>query len=108
MKSGNLADAIRTTRSKRCSFGLRHLLHYTEHLTRARKVEFAFRTQLLKRGQHIVCPVDVRIHCAEAVRETFGDKTLGCEVVAFVKFVPADDLKNAGIAIEIGRMKRDT
>ena len=28
-------------------------------------------------------------------------------MVAFVKLVPADDLKNAGIAIKIGRMKRD-
>src|SRR4030095_14420541 len=107
MKSGNLADAIRTARSKRCSFGLRHLLHFAEHLTRARKVELAFRTQLLKRGQHIVCPVDVRIHCAEAVGETFGDKALGREMVAFVKLVPADDLKNAGIAIQVGWMKGD-
>src|SRR5262245_27036717 len=107
MESGNLADAIGTARSKGCSFGLRHFLHYAEHLTRARKVELAFRAQLLKCGQDIVCPVDVRIHCAEAVGETLGDKALGREMVALVELVAADDLKNAGIAIQIGRMERD-
>src|SRR5262245_51996905 len=107
MKSGNLADAIRTAWPKRCSFGLRHLLRSAEHLTRARKVELALGTQLLKSGQDIVCSVDVRIHRAEAVGETLGDKALGREMVALVELVATDDLKNAGIAIQIGRMERD-
>jgi len=49
--------------------------------------------------------VDVDVHCGKAVGETFGDKALRREVVTLVEVVPADDVIDARITLECGRMK---
>src|SRR5216683_4445928 len=52
--------------------------------------------------------VDVHVHRREAVLKTLGHETLGSEVIAFVKLVLAEDMKNAGIAFNTRRMKLKT
>src|SRR6185369_16763814 len=51
--------------------------------------------------------VDVRAHGRKAVSETFGDETLGREVIALVKIVLAENVKDAGVAFETGWMQCD-
>ncbi len=51
--------------------------------------------------------VDVRVHRREAIGKTLGDKTLGGEVVALVKIVATDDMKNAGITFQTCGMQSD-
>src|SRR5262249_45658553 len=61
--------------------------------------------QLTQRSQHIVGPVDVRVHRREAICETFGDETLGGEMVALVKSVLAEYVENTWIAFQTRRMQ---
>ena len=49
--------------------------------------------------------IDVHAHSGEAVRETLSYEALGSEMVALVEIVPADDMKNAGVALETARME---
>jgi hypothetical protein len=108
MKPGDLADAVWTAWAKRCGFGLWDLQHFAEHFTGTRKVEFAFRPQFLKCSQDIVRPVDVSIHGAKAIGETFGNETLRSKVVAFVEIVATEYVKDTRIAFQICRMKSQT
>ena len=52
--------------------------------------------------------VDVRVHRRETVRKALGDETLRREVIALVKLVFAEDMKDARIAFNTGRMKLKT
>jgi len=49
--------------------------------------------------------VDVDVHCGKAVGETLGDKTLRSKVITLIKIVLANDVVNAGITLERGRVK---
>ncbi len=54
-----------------------------------------------------MCAVDVRAHGRKAVSEALRHKTLGREVIALVKIVFAEDVENAGVTLETGRVERD-
>ena len=86
---------------------LRHLSRLAEHLTRPRKVDLATRLRLADRRQHVVRPVDVGVHRREAVGEALSDKALSGQVVALVEIVLAEDLENAGVALQSPRMQRE-
>jgi hypothetical protein len=45
-------------------------------------------------------PVDVGLECRELVIERIVDKTLGCEVIAFLRLNLAEHLVNAGKALQ--------
>src|ERR1700754_356789 len=107
MKSGELADSIRTARHERCRFLLRNLGGVAKHLTRTREVKATPRTHLAQRRQHIVRAVDVHVHSREAVGETFRDETLRCEVVALVKFVLTQNVEDTRITLQTRWMQRD-
>jgi len=49
--------------------------------------------------------VDVDVHCRKAVGETLGDETLRSKVITLIKVVLANDVVNAGITLERGRVK---
>src|ERR1051326_1430661 len=51
--------------------------------------------------------VDVHVHGRKAVGKAFRHKTLGREVITLVKIVFAEDMKNAGVTLETGRVQRD-
>lgn len=44
--------------------------------------------------------VDVRVHGREAIGKTLRHEALRRQVVTFVKLMPTDDVKNAGVALE--------
>src|SRR5437016_7781494 len=90
---------------ERCSFLLRDLMHFAEHFRRTGKIEFALRLQLAQRCQHVMRTVDVRVHRRESVRETFPDKRLRREVVALIKLITTENVKDAGVAFQASGMK---
>src|SRR5678815_5037935 len=49
--------------------------------------------------------VDVDVHCSKAVGETLGDETLRSKVITLIKVVLANDVVNAGITLERGRVQ---
>src|SRR5437868_1032476 len=51
--------------------------------------------------------VDISVHCGEAVGEAFCDEALSGEMVAFVEIVLANDVKDAGIALQACGVKDD-
>ena len=108
IKARHLADAVGAARVKRSRLALRSLFNLAEHLARTGEVETARWAQFAQGCQHIMRAVDVRVHGGKAVGETFGDKALRCEVVAFVKINTADDAEDARIAFDAGRMERDS
>src|SRR5687767_7019881 len=50
-------------------------------------------------------PIDIHVHGRKAVCKTFRHETLGSEVIALVKVVMANNMKNARIAFKTGRVK---
>src|SRR6185369_10962350 len=104
IESGHFADAVRAARMKRGILVLRRVLYLTEHFTRSRKVEAAFRPQLPECGKHVVSPVDVGVHGREAIGKALGDKALGGEMITLVKIILADDVEDAWITLEACRM----
>ena len=50
--------------------------------------------------------VDVCVHRREAIGKTLSDKRLGRQVVALVKLVATDDVKNAWVTFQTARVKR--
>src|SRR5262245_27449278 len=87
---------------------LRHLFSFAKHLGRSGEVETAIPLQLPQRRQHEVSAIDVCVHRREAIGKTFRDKTLRREVIAFVKLVLRDYVKDAGIALEARRVERQS
>ncbi len=55
-----------------------------------------------------MCAVDVDVHRREAVLKTLGHETLRSEVIAFIKRVLAEDVKDARIAFNTRWMKLKT
>src|SRR5215213_6148260 len=108
MKAGDFTDSIRTARLKCGGLFLRHLVDVAKHLARAREVKATIGPQLPQRRKHVVRAVDVRAHRRKAVSEAFRHKALGREVITLVKIVFAEDVENAGVTLETGRVQRDT
>src|SRR6266404_2898030 len=107
-KSGYLADAIWTAWIKRGRLALRHFAHPAKHLGRSGEIKTALRAQLLECSQHVMRAVDVHVHRREAVLKTLGHETLRSQVIAFIKLVLAEDVKDARIAFNTRRMKLKT
>src|SRR6185503_1025305 len=105
MKSRHLANTVRAARMKLRRLCLRNFLSLSEHFARAGEVKPTPRSQVSQRGKHIVSTVDVDVHCGKAVGETFSDEALRREVITLVKVVPANDVINARVTLECGRMK---
>src|SRR6185369_6471254 len=105
MKSGHLADSIRAARLKRSGLRLGDFVDVTKHLARAREVEPAIGSQLADCCQHVMCAVDIHVHGGKAVSETFRHEALGCEVIALVKIMRAEDVENTGVTLETCRVK---
>src|SRR5262249_31724563 len=104
VKSGHLADSVRAAWLKCSGLFLRYVVDVPKHLAGACKVKTTFGPQLPERRQHVVRAVDVHIHRGKPVREAFRHETLCREVVALVKIMVAENVKNAGITLEAGRM----
>src|SRR5713101_794438 len=107
-KAGDFADAIWTAWIKRGRLALGHFAHAAEHLGRSGEIKTALRAQLLKRSQHVMRAVDVDVQRREAVLKTFGHETLRSEVIALVKLVLTEDVKDTRIAFNTRRMKLKT
>src|SRR6266705_282841 len=107
-KSGDLADAIWTAWIKRGRLTLGHFAHAAKHLGRSSEIKTALRAQLLECSQQVMRAVDVDVHRREAVLKTLGHETLRSEVIAFIKLVLAEDVKDARIAFNARRMKLKT
>jgi hypothetical protein len=105
VKAGYFADAVRAARLKRCCFLLWYFVNVAEHLTRSGEVETAFWPQFSQGGEDVVSAVDVHVHRREAVGEAFRDEALGRQVVTLVEVMLAQDLKNAWVTFETGRME---
>src|SRR6185369_2545884 len=97
-----------TARLKRSRLFLRHFVDVPKHLARSREVKTTLRPQLTQRGEHVVRAVDVRAHRRKAVSETFRHETLGREVIALVKIVLTENVEDAGVAFETGRVQSDS
>ncbi len=104
-KSSDLADAVWTAWIKRSRLALGHFAHAAKHLGRSGEIKTALRAQLLKCSQHVMRAVDVDVHRREAVLKTFGHETLRSQVIAFIKHVTTEDVKDARIAFNTRRMK---
>src|ERR1700691_4133973 len=102
-----LTDTIGTSRMERGGFTLWSLPDLAEHFTRSGEIETALRLHLPQSRQNIVGPVDVGAHGGEAVGEAFAHKALSAQVIAFVKLLLSEDVKDAGVALQAGRMEMD-
>src|SRR5215213_75782 len=104
--AGHLADSVWAPRLKCSALCLRYLVDVAKHLARARKIKPALRPQLTQRREHVVSAVDVHIHRREAVGETLRHEALRREVIALVKVVFTEDVENAGVTFQAGRVQR--
>src|SRR2546423_10760018 len=50
--------------------------------------------------------VDVCVQCRKTVRKTLGDEALSGEMVTLVELVPAENVKDGGIALKRRRVQR--
>src|SRR5436190_10520236 len=105
IESCNLADAIRITGMEGCRLSLGHLMSLSEHFTRTGEIELAVGLLFLQRCQYVMRSIDVRVHRRKPIRKTFSDKALRSEVVTLIELVTAQDMKNAGITLEIRGMQ---
>src|SRR5678815_3895822 len=107
MVTSDFTDSIRAARLKRSRLFLRHFVDVPKHLARSGEVKTALRPQLTQRGEHVMRAIDVRAHGRKAVGKAFRHETLRGEVIALVKVVFAEDVEDAGVTFETGRVQGD-
>src|SRR6185369_6329073 len=105
MKTGELADAVWATWLKRRRLFLRHFTRIAKHFTRAGEIKTTTRTRLPQCSEHVMRAVNVHIHRREAVGKTLRHEALSREVITLVKVVLAQNLKDARVAFETGRVQ---
>src|SRR5689334_3320324 len=79
---------------------LRGLGNLAKHLAGPREVEATTWTQLAECRKHVMCTVNICIHRREAVMKTLGDETLRSEVIALVKIILTDNMKDGRVTLQ--------
>ncbi len=106
IEPGNFADSVWAARVEPCPLGLRTFFHLAEHLARSGEVESAVRLRFSDGRKHVMRTVDIGLHRREAVIETLSDEALRGEVVALVELVAAENMEQAGVALQRSGMQR--
>ena len=88
-------------------FTKRVCLTLAKHFARSGEIEPALRLHLSQSRQNIVSAVDIGAHGGETIGEAFAHKALSAQVIAFIKLLLGENVKDAGVALQTGRMEVD-
>ena len=107
VETGDFADPVSTAWVETGLFGLGCFGGAAEHFATAGEIELAMWLEFSQCGQEVMRTADVGGHSRDPVGKAFCDKALGGQVITFVERMLAKDMEEAGIAFQVGAVKRD-